>query len=249
MGEVEKAGTIATNGHEHEPRLKHMAQSAHSPASPRVPRQWDARLALRLVTPLKGGPITPNHLTTLRLAVGLAAAAAFMRAGYAWSNLGAVLLMLSNFLDHADGELARLSGKSSRFGHYYDLACDAGVTVLAFVAMGAGVAATLPVPGRVSPIVLGTAAGSAIALIFLLRMRIEALAGKAATRQAALGGFETEDVLYLLPLVTLFDGIGPFLVAASIGAPLFLVWVALDYRRVASAPRPVPESASESTLT
>ena len=37
-------------------------------------------------------------------------------------------------------------------------------------------------------------------------MRIEELGGKAASRQASLSGFETEDVLYLLPLVTLCNG-------------------------------------------
>ena len=58
------------------------------------------------------------------------------------------------------------------------------------------------------------------------------LAGKTAAKQASLGGFETEDVLYLLPLVTVFDGLEPFLIAASIGAPLFAIWVAFDYRRV-----------------
>ena len=34
-------------------------------------------------------------------------------------------------------------------------------------------------------------------------MRIEELGGKAASRQRSLGGFETEDVLYLFPLFTL----------------------------------------------
>ena len=47
---------------------------------------------------------------------------------------------------------------------------------------------------------LGVGAGAAVALIFYLRMRIEEMGGKAASRQASLGGFETEDVLYLLPL-------------------------------------------------
>jgi len=36
--------------------------------------------------------------------------------------------------------------------------------------------------------------------------------------------------LYLLPLVTLCDGLTPFLLAASIGAPLFAAWVVVDYR-------------------
>ena len=80
------------------------------------------------------------------------------------------------------------------------------------------------------PIVLGAAAGGAIALIFFLRMRIEERVGKAATQQASLGGFETEDVLYLLPLVTLCNAVVAFLVVASICAPLFAIWVVIDYR-------------------
>src|SRR5271154_6877483 len=106
-----------------------------------APRPWDARLARRLVAPLKDSWVTPNHLTTLRLGVGFAAVAAFSLGTYLWSNLAALLLILSNFLDHTDGELARISGKSSRIGHVYDLASDAVVTVLLFVAMGAGLAA------------------------------------------------------------------------------------------------------------
>src|SRR5260370_13602485 len=108
-------------------------------SNPALQGPWDARLARRLVTPLKDTWVTPNHLTTVRLAIGLAAAAAFLPGTYGWSNLGALLLILSNFLDHTDGELARISGKSSRLGHWYDLASDAAVTILLFVAMGAGV--------------------------------------------------------------------------------------------------------------
>jgi archaetidylinositol phosphate synthase len=195
-------------------------------------RPWDARLARRLVAPLKDSWITPNHLTTVRLAVGVAAAAAFLPGTYGWSNAGALLLILSNFLDHTDGELARMSGKSSRIGHLYDLASDAVVTILLFIAIGIGVAAQQESPLTISPPVLGLVAGCAIALIFYVRMRIEDLVGKSATQQASLGGFETEDVLYLLPLVTLSNSVVPFLIAAALCAPLFAVWVVIDYRRV-----------------
>src|SRR6185437_16983899 len=106
-----------------------------------VQRPWDARLARRLITPLKDTWVTPNYLTTVRLCVGLAAAAAFLPGTYGWSNAAALLLVLSNFLDHTDGELARISGKTSRIGHLYDLASDAMVTILLFVAIGIGVAA------------------------------------------------------------------------------------------------------------
>lgn len=199
-------------------------------ASAATNRPWDARLARALVAPIKDTRITPNHLTTVRLAVGVAAGAAFLPGTYGWSNIAALLLAISNFLDHTDGELARLSGKSSRVGHLYDLASDAVVTVLIFVAIGVGVGVRSSLP--VSPVLLGALAGTAVALIFYLRMRIEERVGKAATLQASLGGFETEDVLYLLPLATLCDGTVPLLVSASVCAPIYALWVVVDYRRV-----------------
>jgi archaetidylinositol phosphate synthase len=204
----------------------------YSYSGPEVQRPWDARLARRLVAPLKDSCVTPNHLTTLRLSVGLAAAAAFLPGTYGWSNLGGLLLILSNFLDHTDGELARMSGKSSRIGHVYDLVSDAAVTILLFVAIGAGVDENSAIELQIPPIALGLLAGCAIALIFYLRMRIEDMVGKAANQQASLAGFETEDVLYLLPLVTLSNGLAPFLIAAALCAPLFALWVMFDYRRV-----------------
>ncbi|EIF34862.1 phosphatidylglycerophosphate synthase [Burkholderia sp. Ch1-1] len=211
------------------------------------PRTWDARLARRLVTPLVNTWVTPNHLTTLRLLIGLAGALCLAHGEFAWANAGAFLIVLSNFVDHTDGELARIGGKSSRIGHFYDLACDALVTVMLFVGMGIGVGAAHVGGLKVAPGVLGAVAGVAIALIFFLRMRIEEMAGKAGTKQASVGGFETEDVLYLLPIVTLTSVVMPFVVVASIGAPLFAVWVVIDHWRVARrAARPAPDAAKAS---
>jgi archaetidylinositol phosphate synthase len=200
-------------------------------AEPLSPRTWDARLARRLVRPLKDSWVTPNHLTTLRLLTGIAGAACLMQDGYAWANCGALLIVLSNFVDHTDGELARISGKSSRLGHFYDLFSDALVTILLFVSLGIGISGQFQ-QASVPPVLLGSIAGVAVALIFYLRMRIEALAGKTATKQASVANFETEDVLYLLPLVTLTGAIAPFLMVASIGAPLLAGLVIFDYWRV-----------------
>jgi phosphatidylglycerophosphate synthase len=219
-----------------------MAESVQLSSTPlATQRPWDARLARRLVSPLKDSWVTPNHLTTVRLAVGIAGAAAFTPGTFGWSNLGALLIVLSNFLDHADGELARISGKSSRIGHLYDLASDTLVTVLLFVAIGIGAAAIDPVNASlfgIPALELGAITGIAVATIFLLRMRIEAIEGKAGTRQARLAGFETEDVLYLLPLLTVCSGLVSFLAVASIGAPLFAIWVTIDYRRALSRYQP-----------
>ncbi len=219
------------------PPSRTMTDTSPAPTLTAAALPWDARLARALVRPLRDGPVTPNHLTTVRLAVGLAAAGAFAGGSYARMNLGALLLVISNFLDHTDGELARLSGKASRLGHWYDLASDALVTVLLFAGIGAGVATHAATVLGGPPLLLGVGAGVAVALIFYLRMRIEAIGGKSASRQRRIGGFETEDVLYLMPVVTLCNGATGFLAAAAIGAPLFALWVLYDYRRVARTGR------------
>ena len=205
-----------------------------------APRPWDARLARRLILPLVPTAVTPNHLTTVRLLVGIGAVLAFAKGGYGWGNFGALLFALSNFLDHTDGELARLSGKTSRFGHWYDLASDALIHVMIFAAIGMGLRDDPAVAwddGFVRwALPLGAVAGAAISLCFYLRMRIEDRLGKTATQLPALGGFEIEDVLYLLPLVALVDGLKPLLAAAAIGAPLFALWVIAEYLRLPRRP-------------
>jgi phosphatidylglycerophosphate synthase len=226
-----------------------MTSQPRPPINVPPPRTWDARLARRLVTPLIDTWVTPNHLTTLRLLIGVAGALCLAHGGFAWANAGALLIVLSNFVDHTDGELARVGGKSSRIGHFYDLACDALVTVMLFVGMGIGAGGAQIDALKLAPGVLGAVAGVAVALIFFLRMRIEEMVGKAGTKQASVGGFETEDVLYLLPIVTLTNVVAPLVVVASIGAPLFAAWVVIDYWRVARRSARLTANAASASET
>jgi phosphatidylglycerophosphate synthase len=193
---------------------------------PSMVKPWDARLAARLVAPFVHSPhIHPNHFTALRLVVGLLGVYAFARAEA--PSFAACCIVASNFLDHTDGELARASGKSSRFGHVFDLIADALVTIGMLVGIGIGLRATL----GSHALVLGVIAGCAVAAIFYLRNVLEAAHGKSATRQARLAGFEAEDVLYLLPLVTVCDALPAFLYAAGVGAPVACAIVFAIYRR------------------
>ncbi|MEH2048032.1 CDP-alcohol phosphatidyltransferase family protein [Nostoc sp.] len=185
-------------------------------------KPWDAQLAYWLVRPLKDSWVNPNHLTTVRLVTGLAAAVAIAVGDTIWVNVGAWLFALSNFLDHTDGELARLSGKSSKWGHQYDLASDAIIHILLFVCIGYGLR-----EGKFGwwALVMGIVSGVSVACIFHLRNQMEQRLGKNASRQPNFAGFDIEDVLYLFPIVTLLDGLEPLLMAATIGAPTFAVWV------------------------
>lgn len=139
-----------------------------------------------------------------------------------------MMFALSHFLDHTDGELARMANKGSRFGHIYDLASDALIMVLLFVSIGWGLQAKL---GEFS-LYLGIFAGVAIAIIFHLRHVMEDHHGKAATAQAHYFGFEVEDMLYLLPFICLVNGLPVFLIAAAVGAPIGACFVFYQYRKL-----------------
>lgn len=186
---------------------------------------WDARLAARIVRPFCNSWVTPNHLTTLRLLSGLGAALLF--GGGEWLNLAAWLWVLSTFLDHTDGELARMSGKQSRLGHTYDLFTDALATISLFIGIGWGL--TNSFLGEWA-LMMGLITGSAIAIIFHLRNKIEQHSGKAATKQPDFMGFEPEDTLYLLPLVVWLDGLAGFLSVATLITPLVAIFIALSPR-------------------
>ncbi|MEH2365981.1 CDP-alcohol phosphatidyltransferase family protein [Nostoc sp.] len=187
-----------------------------------IAKPWDAQLAYWLVRPLKDSWVNPNHLTTVRLVTGLVAAVAIAVGDTIWVNIGAWLFALSNFLDHTDGELARLSGKSSKWGHQYDLASDAIIHILLFVCIGYGLR-----EGKFGwwALVMGIVSGVSVACIFHLRNQMEQRLGKDASRQPNFAGFDIEDVLYLFPIVPLLNGLELLLMAATIGAPTFAIWV------------------------
>ena len=191
-------------------------------------RPLDARLAGMLVYPLRHTAITPNHLTTLRMLFGIAACVLLSKGSYAWSNAGALCFAVSAFLDHADGELARITGNKSRFGHYYDLASDAVSDILLFIGIGIGLSHGALGTGA---LFMGIFAGVSVAGIFHLRLMISNITGEDQTGMPNIGLFEIEDIFYLLPLITFFDWLFPFLIIAAIGGPAFLLVTLRDYLR------------------
>ena len=192
-------------------------------------KPWDARLAYKFVYPLRNTPVSPNHLTSIRLLFGILAATGFATGSYLWTNIGALCFVVSNFMDHTDGELARLTGKISSYGHYYDLACDAIVNIILFVGIGIGLMHSnygwLALP-------MGLIAGIAVAAIFHMRHKIEQSVGKRGARQPHFGGIEAEDVLYLLPVISFMGWLNPFLLLSVLGAPSFALLVWLEYSKL-----------------
>jgi Phosphatidylglycerophosphate synthase len=194
-------------------------------------KPWDARLACRLIYPLRDSWVTPNHLTFLRLLFGLLAFALLATGNKVWINAGALCFVISNFLDHADGELARLTGKMTKSGHYFDLASDAIVNISLFAGIGIGLMHSTP---GYWALPMGVISGAAVAAIFHMRNEIEKSVGMTGARQPHFSGMEAEDVLYLLPVITFMNWLIPFLTLATIGAPVFALWVLFEYRKLHS---------------
>ena len=189
-------------------------------------RPWDAQIAYKLIYPLRNTFVTPNYLTSLRLLFGIFAGIFFALGEYKYSNIGAFCFVLSNFLDHADGELARLKNQMSSKGHIYDLVSDALVNILLFLGMGIGLMQTNL---GVYACIMGIISGTTVAAIFYMRNDIEKNIGKKNARQPHKSGVEAEDILYALPIIRYFEFDYYFIFAASIGAPIFCIYVIKDY--------------------
>ena len=176
-------------------------------------KPWDAQIAYKLIYPLRNTFITPNYLTSLRLLFGIFAGIFFALGEYKYSNIGAFCFVLSNFLDHADGELARLKNQMSSKGHIYDLVSDALVNILLFLGMGIGLMQTNL---GAYACIMGIISGTTVAAIFYMRNDIEKNIGKKNARQPHKSGVEAEDILYALPIITYFQLDYYFIFAASI---------------------------------
>ncbi len=186
---------------------------------------WIHKFSRVLVQPLVNTPVTPNHLTTGRLLFGLAAAICFAFDDQTLNIVGALAFVISMVLDRADGELARLSGKSSRFGAIYDLITDAICNSALFI--GIGVAATDTAMGQWA-ILLGVIAGASISIIFYTVIQVASEIEASAAAFDSFAGFDPDDAIVIVPIGVVF-GLGPvLLVLAAIVTPFVAIYIGYD---------------------
>jgi phosphatidylglycerophosphate synthase len=184
---------------------------------------YDQRLARILVRPLSRTPITPNQITAITLLLAVAAGVLFAGGDPIQANWAAGIFVLARFLDHFDGELARLRGVSSRFGYYFDYAVGGlGYSAL-FLGLGIGFYGS--VLGYWS-LALGLIGAAAAIISMFLNLNIDkTTADKSDTLDAvgyaAFGGFELEDGIYLIAPITWLGHLMPFFVLAGIGAAIY----------------------------
>ncbi len=189
---------------------------------------WTHKIARVCILPLVNTPVTPNHLTVLRLITGLAACGLLAIGSYEGNLWGGVLWLISAFLDRADGELARVSGKTSEWGHKFDYFCDVTVTALFFLGIGIGLRESSL---GLWTIVMGISASAGVVAAEILAEIIDqAQKDTGEKAYAGFAGFDFDDVLYLFAPVVWFNLHFLFLVGASVGAPIFalVTWYRLQ---------------------
>lgn len=84
-------------------------------------------------------PVSPNQITALSMAAGLAGAWCFTQGDQFSNIIGAIWLVLCYTLDNCDGEIARLKVMSSEWGAHFDDFVDWLVDTAFFAALGYGV--------------------------------------------------------------------------------------------------------------
>ena len=80
--------------------------------------------------------VTPNAISVASFLVGLVAVWCFWRASQASALAGLLVYVAAVVLDHADGEVARLTLTESRLGEWLDVIADNLVHALVVLAMG-----------------------------------------------------------------------------------------------------------------
>lgn len=191
-------------------------------------KPWDQRLAAIVVRPLAATPVHPNHLTVLSLVLGLGAAILFAQGDPRAADWAALLFMVAVFGDHTDGALARLTAKTSRFGHYFDYLAGAANYTMLFIGIGFGLSG-----GALGSwaFVLGLAAGLSNPIIVTLRLTMEIKRGPATIRHPSFAGFEIEDFIYLIGPITWVGGLKVFFLAYGLGTLGYLLWTVALFLR------------------
>ena len=185
-----------------------------------------SRPASRVLTRLfLNTSISPNQITLISFFLGLISAFLFSRGYYESSVIASVLLVLSTWVDGADGEIARLKFMESDIGKKLDLYCDNIIHFLVFTAIGYGVFLKT---SETLFLYLGSLAGLGGLLAFLLLSPI-LLEKRSPEKQLfhisepeLAEKFANRDFIHFLLLVSLIDQLEIFITLAAIGANIFV---------------------------
>jgi phosphatidylglycerophosphate synthase len=187
-------------------------------------RHVERVISLALTRHLVWTSITPNAMTLVSLAIGLAAAPFFLSSAPGWQLAGALLFLLHSILDGCDGEIARLKFLESPGGAALDFWGDNAIHVVVFGCMGVGwgLSAHSAWPLAVAAL----AVASTLAAAFVEAPRIVSPSAAAPPRSAGAktaDALANRDFIYLIVALSAFGKAAWFIVFVAIGTPIFVL--------------------------
>jgi phosphatidylglycerophosphate synthase len=192
-------------------------------------RHFERKISLAITRRLAVTRVTPDMMTIVSVGIGLLGAPFFLSESPFYQLIGALLFLTHSILDGCDGELARLKFMESPHGAILDFWGDNVVHVGVFACMAVGLSfaqdATWPLAlGAITVIAtLGAAACQSRAI-----MLDTTVGGDAAWIARFAEAFSHRDFIYLVIIMSALGKAHWFVIAASIGTPIFfvlLLWV------------------------
>lgn len=180
-------------------------------------------------------PLSPNQITGIAMIMGLAGAACFWSGGYEAGVAGALLVLVSAWIDCTDGEVARLRFQESPLGGILDIWADNLVHAAAFFSMGMGLYFSTEngiykILGTLA--VFGSLTSFALLHSSVIESKKRAADDPAEGQEASLvDRMANRDFLYFLFALSLIDQLQIFLALTAVGSNVFALWlVFLKYR-------------------
>jgi phosphatidylglycerophosphate synthase len=198
-----------------------------------VDRYLHRRCSRWITRPLVQTSVTPNQVSLSSLAIGLVAIWCFWHATAASAFAGVLLYALACIVDHADGEIARLTFQESRLGARLDWTID--TIIHAGMVLGVGVSA-------------GGWLGAAIGVLAAAGVTLSALFARRLPREIAIGptvggllrNIANRDLFYLVLLsFAILRWLAPPLVvvvgvAVAVGSQVYWIGCLARIRRTSA---------------
>jgi archaetidylinositol phosphate synthase len=170
--------------------------------------------------------VRPNHLTLLRLIIGIAACALLAVGSWTAAAWSGILWIITCVLDRADGELARLGDLRSESGKVLDYYSDMILDSLWFLGAGLGLRhgslGSIAVP-------LGLLTSGSILLCIWYAEMFERISGPGVKAWSGVQRFHPDDALFLLAPLTWMGWLTPVLLASSICTPIIAIVIVARY--------------------
>ncbi len=115
---------------------RRLLKSLVKPTDGWVSKKLNRHISTRISLYLSKWGVSPNAVTTFVFFLTLLGAYFAASGQWMWIALGGLIFQIASILDGCDGEIARLTFRSSRFGAWYDTLTDNIRYVIFFAALG-----------------------------------------------------------------------------------------------------------------